>query len=118
MPEKEEGLELKIIIGGILRGLREAKFLGDSESARLHEAYKENPVLARLSVPAFSISDLEVELRFAITGPSEEPGKEGEVPDLKVDISTRTLKGLESHQIQVMKFKISSIDLGVLEEGK
>ena len=118
MPEAKQGLELNRVIGGILQGLREAKRLGDLESIRLYEAYKENPVLAQLSVPAFDISEVEVELRLAVVGPSEEPRKEGEMPDLKVDISTPALKGLESHQVQVIKLRISPVPLRVLEESK
>jgi hypothetical protein len=118
VPDVEQGLKLNRLIGGILQGLREAKRLGDLESIRLHETYKENPVLAQLSVPAFDISEVEVELRLAIAGPSEEAEKEGEIPDLKVDISTSALKALESHQVQIMRLKFSPVPLRVLEESK
>ena len=118
MAEREEGLELNAVIGGILQGLREAKHLGDLESARLHETYKKNPILSRFSVPAFDISELEVELRLAISGPSEKTRKKGTIADLKVDVSAPTLKGLEPAQIQVMRLKISPMGLRVTEESE
>ena len=118
MSDDEEGLELNRVIGGILQGLREAKRLGDLESVRLHELYRKTPLLAQLSVPAFDISEVEVELRLAIAGPSEAPQKEGEIHDLKVDISTSALKALESHQVQIIRLKISPVPLRVLEESK
>jgi hypothetical protein len=117
LPDVEQGLKLNRLIGGILQGLREAKRLGDLESIRLHETYKETPVLAQLSVPAFDIAEVEIELRLAIAETSEEP-KEGEISDLKVDISTPALKALESHQVQIMKLKISPVPLRILEENK
>ena len=114
---REGTLGLNTVIEGVLKSLREAQHSGDLESAALHEAYKENSVLSRFSVPAFSISELELEVRFAIVGLSEGEESGAETPDLKVDVASPTLKDLAPHQIQVMKLKISPVALGVIEEG-
>ena len=118
MSEKKEGLELKTVIGGILQGLREAKYLGDLESAQLIKVYQENPVLARLPVPSFGISNIEVELHFNIIGLSEKSRDEHGVPNVKIDISAEKLSTLEPHQTQLMKLKMNPITLRVLEEDK
>lgn len=117
MPDEKEGISLKIVIGSLLQALREAKHLGDIESAKLLDIYKEKKSLLSFSVPAFTISDVEVELRFSILGPSEEQKKEGEISDLKVNISTESLKGLEAHHVSLMKLKISPVSLRVFEES-
>ena len=36
--------------------------------------------------------------------------------DIKVDISPASLKGMEAHQVSVMKLKISPVSLKVFEE--
>jgi hypothetical protein len=59
---------------------------------------------------------VEVELRFAIIGPAEEQKKEGEMADVKINISPAFLKGLEAHHISLMKIKIAPISLRVFED--
>lgn len=112
-----EGTSLKSVVGGLLQALGEAKYLGDIKSAKLLETYKKVKALSLFTVPAFTISDVDIELRFSIVGPSEEQ-KEGEIPDFKINISPEFLKGLESHHISVMKLKISPVNLRVFEEGE
>lgn len=118
MPDEKEGISLKVLIGGFLQALREAKHLSDIESAKLLDIYKKEKNLLSFSVPAFTISDVDVELRFSIVGPPEKQEKEGEIEDLKVNVSADRLKGLEAHQISVMKLKISPVSLRVFEESK
>jgi len=118
MVEAKQGLELNKVFGHILQGLTEAKRLGDMESVQLYETYKANPVLSQLSVPAFDISEVEVELRFTVVEPAEEAEKEGGISGLKVRISAPSLEGLESHQIQTVKLRINPVLLRVVEESK
>jgi hypothetical protein len=117
MPDVKEGISLKIVVGSILQALREAKHIGDIESAKLHEAYKKEKKLSSFTIPAFTISDVEVELRFSIVGPSEEEKTEEEIQDLKVNISPDSIKKLEAHHISEMKIKISALNLRALEEN-
>ncbi|NOY59556.1 MAG: hypothetical protein GXO75_11610 [Calditrichaeota bacterium] len=118
MPDEKEGISLKFLIGGVLHALSEAKRLGDMESAKLYELYKKEKILTSFTVPAFTISDTELELRFSIVGPPEGKNKEGETPDIKVDISPESLKGLEAHHVSLLKLKISSVNLRVFEESE
>jgi hypothetical protein len=118
MPDEKEGISLKTVISGAVQALREAKRLGDMESAKLFEVYKKEKALSSFTVPAFTISDVDLELRFSIVGPAEEKEKEGEIPELKVNISPDSLKGLEAHQVSVMKLKITPVSMRVFEESK
>lgn len=116
MSDEEESVSLKTIVGGIVQALREAKHLSDIESAKLVDAYKKEKSLLSFSVPAFAISDAEVELRFGIIGPGGE-GRQGEMADIMINISPSFLKGLEAHHVSVMKLKIAPVSLRVFEEG-
>ena len=92
MPDEKEGISLNMVVSSILKSLKEAKRLGDIESSKLFEVYKKEKALSSFTVPAFTISDVDVELRFSIVGPSEEQKKGGEIPDLMVNISPDYLK--------------------------
>ena len=116
MPDAQEGIRLQALVGGILRALREAKHFGDMESSRLMEVYKKEPALSSFTVPSFTVSDVDVELRFSIMNRTEEKERGGEMSDIKVDISPASLKGMEAHQVSVMKLKISPVSLKVFEE--
>ncbi|MDJ0736060.1 MAG: hypothetical protein QNJ47_18690 [Nostocaceae cyanobacterium] len=118
MANEKEGISLKTVVSGLLQALREAKHLGDVESAKLLDLYKKEKTLASFAVPAFTIADVDVELRFAIIGTSPEQPTKGEIPDIKVNISPELLKTLEAHQMNVMKLKISPVSLRVLEESE
>ncbi len=110
MTEKTE-VSLKTVVGGILQALREAKFLGDRESARLMETYRGDAALSAFSVPAFTISEVELELRFAVASAPEVRRK----ADIKVRITPEALKGLEPHHISTLKIKLSPVELRVFE---
>jgi len=118
MSDEKEGISLKLVVGSVLQALREAKRLGDMESAKLFEVYKKEKVLSSFTVPAFTISDTDLELRFSIVEPPEEKKKEGEIPDIKVNISPESLKGLEAHHVSLLKLKISSVSLRAFEESE
>lgn len=116
MPDEKEGVTLKATVAGLMGALREAKYLGDLESAKLSEVYKKEKDLSSFTVPAFTISDVEIELHFSIAEPPEQQKKKGEALDIKVNISPKSLKGLEAHQVSVMKLKISPVSLRAFEE--
>ncbi len=118
MPNNKEGISLSAVVGGIVQALREAKHLGDIESAKLFETYKKEKALYPFSVPAFTISDTDIELRFSIMQPSEEEKRKGQIQDLKVNVSSESLKKLEAHQVSAMKLKIAPVSMRVFEEKK
>jgi hypothetical protein len=115
--DEKEGISLKTVVGGILQGLREAKHIGDIESAKLFEEYKKNKVLSSFSVPAFTIADVDIELHFSIAGFPKEAG-EGETSDIRVNITPASIKGLEPHQISIMKLTVSPVNMRVFEENR
>lgn len=113
MSEQKEGVSLKKLVGGIINSLSEAKYLGDLESLRLAESYKKEKGLSHFSVPAFSISDTEIELRFSI---AESPREKEVIQDIKVNILPDSLKGLEPHHVSLLKLKISPVNVRNFEE--
>ena len=115
MADEKEGISLKMVVGGILQSLREAKHIGDVESARLVDIYKKEPRLSLFSVPAFAISDVEVELRFAVSDAGSGQNCEGNDIDVKVCITPDAIKELNEHQMSVMKLKLSPVSLRVFE---
>lgn len=117
LPEEKNGVSLKLVISGIFQALKEAKYLADMESGKLFEIYKKEKVLSSFTVPAFTISDFELELRFSIVDPSEKKMKEKEITDIKVNISPESLKELEAHHINVLKIKLLSENLRAFEES-
>jgi hypothetical protein len=116
MPEEIQGVMLKNLLGGVLQAVMEAKRLGDLESAKLFDVYKSEKSLSSFSVPAFSISDMDLDLRFAVVETTEEQG-EGEAMDIKVNVSQEALRELEDFQISRIKFRISPVSLRVFEES-
>lgn len=116
MPEEKGEIRLKTVVSGLIQALNEAKHLGDIESAKLAEDYKKEKALSSFNVPAFAIYDMEIELRFAITGHKVVQKTEGEVADINIGVSPASLKGLEAHQINTMKLKIAPVKLRFLEK--
>jgi hypothetical protein len=117
MPDENEGLALNQVVGSILQALTEAKHSADMESAKLIDVYKKEKSLSSFTVPAFAVSDVDVELKMAIVEPGEIE-EQGEIPGLRVRISPEFIKGLDAHHISVMKFKISPVSLRIFEESK
>ncbi len=108
-------MSLKAVVTGLMQALREAKLLGDMESARLIKTYRKS--MPSFSVPAFAISEVEVELRFAVAESQELRRRGGAQPgDIKIKISPETLKGLEPHQISQLRIKFSPVELRVFEK--
>jgi hypothetical protein len=116
MAEEKAAVSLETVVAGLLHAVRNAKRAGDLESARLLEVYKKERALSSFSVPAYTIADVDIELRFSVAGVQEGKGEEGEIPNLRVKITPEALKGLEAHQVSVMRLKISPVSLRVFEE--
>ncbi len=114
----KDEMELNAVVASVLLAVQEAKRLSDLESARLAEVYKTEKSLSVFTVPAFAIADMEVELRFAVTGPTDERPEPGRLPGLKVSITAASLKGLDPSHIQVMKIKVTPVPLRVFEEQR
>ncbi|MEK6756043.1 MAG: hypothetical protein AABZ02_07820 [Bacteroidota bacterium] len=116
MPNESEGISLAAVVNGLLQALKDAKHAGDLESARLAEVYKNEKGLSSFAVPAFAVSDVEVELKCSVLEPPSDAVAKGQPGALKVIVSSDRLKGLEPHQISLLKFKINAVNLRVFEE--
>jgi len=115
-PENE--VDLKSVIGSILRALQQAKQMGDLESASLLESYAKEKRLASFSVPAFSIADVEIELRFAVVGAPGHTRGEENASELKIAIGAEALKGLDPAHLQTIKFRLAPVPFGAMEGEK
>ncbi len=111
-------MDLKEVIGSILLAAQEAKLKGDLESAKLLELYRKTEGLSQFSVPAFAISDLEIELHFTIVAGGDQIPAAGEIPDLEVNITATSLKGADPTQLQAMKFRLVPLRMRVLEKSE
>ena len=116
MGNEPDGVSLKYIISDLLRALIEARHLGDLETMRLSETYKDQKNLISFPVPAFSISDVDIELYFSIVGVSEKEDNKDEISDVMVSVSPESLKSLEPHHINLIKIKISPENIRVFEK--
>jgi hypothetical protein len=115
MSETEDSVRLAVVIEGVLQALQAAKYRGDAESARLCEVYKSDKSLIPFSVPAYTIADVEVELKFAVVAPVEGETGTGQPGDLRVKVRPEALKGLEPHHISVMKVRFAPVNVRVFE---
>lgn len=116
MADIREGISLKTVVHEVLRAVREAKRLGDLESAKLIDTYSKDQNLASFTLPVFGIADMEVELHFAFVDSSEITAGSLQLPDIRVNLSPGALKELAPHQVSVMKFKIAPVNVRVFQE--
>ncbi len=107
------------VVGGLMQSIKQAKLLGDLETTRIAQIYREQG-MSTLSVPAFSISEVEVELKFAVAEPvepqkSSKAGVEGILPGLRVRIDPEALEGLSPEKLSTMRIRFSPVDMKVTE---
>ncbi|NOZ82919.1 MAG: hypothetical protein GXN98_03770 [Euryarchaeota archaeon] len=117
---KEKVFLMTDVVGGLMQAIKQAKMLGDLESTRLASVYREQG-MSTFSVPAFAISEVEVELKFAVAEPveparSSKAGVESMLPGLRVKISPETLSGLNPEMLSSMRIKFSPVDMKVFRE--
>jgi hypothetical protein len=72
--------ELHHIIGSILRDISQARATSDIYSRNLSKYYEQDPLLRRFPTPRTDIDEIEIDLKFAISGieinPSQEENRE------------------------------------------
>ncbi|MFP5270676.1 hypothetical protein [Coleofasciculus sp.] len=59
-------IKLQQVISAIFRDITKAKIIADAHSGKMAESYKENDMLSLLSIPDIHLSEVEIELKFAI----------------------------------------------------
>jgi hypothetical protein len=119
MPQRnDDKVDLSALIGAVLRAVQEGKYLGDMESARLAESYARNRGLSDFTVPAFAVTEVDVEMRFAVKGVSKARGRRSGGAALQVSIQADALKGIDPQHVQVLRFRITPIALRIAEERK
>ncbi|MBA7557200.1 hypothetical protein ES705_49942 [subsurface metagenome] len=77
------------------------------------EEYKKDDNLSVLSVPAFKISNIDIEMKFTVTEPEDEDDEE-----IRVGITSEALKDKEAHQVHVAKFSIKEESVKVHKEDE
>jgi len=106
-------IELSAALKNITSAFIAAKSNMDEVSAEIAKKYSENDVLSQLSLPFFTISDITLQLKFAI----RETGKQGEV---YVYIDSASLEKLPQNIISQIEIKLNpqSVKIYKTEEGK
>lgn len=60
--------DLQQIVGAILRDIAQARFSSDVYSRELSRYYEQDPLLRRFPVPRTEISEVDLDLKFTVTG--------------------------------------------------
>jgi len=105
------------IVGGLLQSVKQAKLLGDLETARIAQMYREKGI-SNLSVPAFTIDEVEIELKFVVAGPvgSSRKSAESGLPQLKVHIDPEALESVTPEKLSSMRIRFKPVDMKVFKE--
>jgi hypothetical protein len=112
-------IELETAISGILRSLIIAKQFMDSETVRLVEVYSKDEILRSLVVPAFSMAEVNLDLRFVIDKVETENIEGKQSSKVHVRIDSQSLAGLPPNAISEFKIKIVPSNFKVYDvEGK
>jgi hypothetical protein len=105
-------IALSNLIGGLVQSLAKAKYLGDLQSSQYKAEYKGNSSISDFTVPAFSIGEVELNLRFSIDSLVEDPI---EKIDVKININPEQLTLLQAHQISDIKIKLRPLEQRIYE---
>lgn len=110
------GISLSELETGFMYSSIHAKFNGDAESAEFIEKYENDKLLSFFNPPVFSLSEIEIELRYVIVDLVKD--KSGKIIDILVDIRPEILRELQPHQINTLKMKINADSLRTTDEGE
>jgi hypothetical protein len=105
-------IELSDVLKNITSAFIIAKDFMDETSLQIAKKYSENETLSLLSLPFFTISDVTLQLKFAI----RETGEKGQV---YVYVDTASLDKLPEHIVSQIEVKLNpqSIKVYKTEEG-
>jgi hypothetical protein len=101
----DETVALGAAIASIMQAIQEAKRLADLETSRMAQEYARTETLSSFPVPAFTITEVELELRFAVDRVTSIRGKNPQ--ELHIHLSSSALKDIDPQHLQVLKFRIS-----------
>lgn len=86
-------VELHQVIGSILRDIAQARITSDIYSRNLSKYYEQDPLLRRFPAPRSEIDEVEIDLKFAISGikynPSQDENRESMAADLFIKYSDK-----------------------------
>ncbi len=94
-------VSLNDILAGITSALVKTKSRMDETSLEIGKEYSGNKIMSNLSVPFFSISEVSLNLRFAI----QNPGSKNE--DLFVSVDSEYLEKLPDYAVSQLNLKLS-----------
>jgi hypothetical protein len=89
------------VLAGITTALIRTKSMMDETSLEIEKEYAADKILSNLSVPFYSISDVSLNLRFAIQNPGSKNEK------LLVSVDSEYLERLPDYAVSELNLKIS-----------
>jgi hypothetical protein len=95
---ESDGHRLADVVTGLLRAFVEAHGAMDSASADLAKEYWRDPILRSLPLPAFTIPEVTVRLKVAVTDPSAD--------DMRVVVNSKELERVPAHLISEIEFNL------------
>lgn len=105
-PDEPEPKDLTEVVASVLGAMVGAKRSLDSASAELAKIYWADPVLRSLPVPAFSIPEVTVHLRFAVVQVASAPAG-GKTQAMRVIVDTASLEKLPAHLVSQLDIKLT-----------
>lgn len=105
-PPAVEGAELGEVVASILGAVAAASRSVDAASAELAKIYWKDPVLRSLPLPAFSIPEVTVHMKFAVVR-IDAPESATAFPAMRVVVDAASLGKLPSHLVSEMQFKVT-----------
>lgn len=111
--------QLSDVIAGLLRALVRARGAMDSASSELAKAYWADPILRSLPLPAFTMPQVKVRLKFAVAGlVTVGSGGERATPaaDMRVIVELPALEKVPAHLISELELNLTPQMLRAFEE--
>ena len=101
MPEPEPW-SLKWLVGAVATALTQAAHAADQQTAELAPAYEKDKYLSSLSVPAFTIANAQLTIRFVFAGRNPEDSH-----DVLVRADAESLSGAGSEKLSELTFTLT-----------
>jgi hypothetical protein len=100
--------QLSDVLASLLRALVTARGAMDNASADLAKIYWADPVLRSMPLPAFSMPEVKVHLKFAVSGLTSSGGRLGTAAsDMRVVVDLPSLENLPAHLISELELRLT-----------
>jgi hypothetical protein len=108
---------LSDVLSSLLRAAVDARGAMDRASAELAKAYWADPILRSLPLPAFTIPEMKVRLKFIVSdvAPHEGTTAATRLPDMRVIVDRTSLEKLPPHLVSEIELRLTPQMLRVAE---